>query len=181
MVDRRNSYLFLILSFLAGILAGTLISILYAEPLYALIVRYLPVLHMEAEKRNYGVAYGRYVFLLRLPVWCVLTTAVFTGFYLPVFCCLAFLAGTGVSVLIVAATMLQNMLGLIDALAVLLPHSLFYLFAFWALYELAGKKAMFTLGEQIRIAAKIASFWIIGILLETLVSPVMICRLLRTA
>lgn len=181
MVIRQNqvSYGLPLSLFVAGILVGTAIGILRADNLAKMIVCYLPMLHIEAQRVQFGLGFGQYVCRLRLPVFGVMAVSVFTGFSAVIFTGVSFAAGASAAIVILSATMLGGMTGILQALALFLPHSLFYLFGYWALYELAGKRMLFRTSEQIQIAVKIGVIWLAGMLTETLISPFAVTWVLR--
>ena len=72
------------------------------------------------------------------------------------FAAIAFISGVSAAVIITSATMLFGITGILQALALFLPHFIFYVFGYWALYELAYKRSEFRLGEQIGILFRIA-------------------------
>ena len=57
------------------------------------------------------------------------------------------------------------------------PHFIFYIFGYWALYELAYKRSEFRLGEQIGILFRIALIWAVGIGSEVLLAPLVVTKI----
>ena len=181
MVIRSNSsfYGLPLGMFVAGILVGTAISIWRADFLYRQIICYLPAVHLQIQQTGFPSTFFLFVCRLRLPVFLLMAVSIFSGFALLVFSGAAFISGASAAVVITSATMLTGIVGILQALALFLPHSLFYIFGYWALYELAGKRRSFTLGEQIGILVRIAGVWAAGMGAEALLSPLVITRVIH--
>ncbi len=181
MVIRTNSYFYVLPlgMFVAGILVGTAVSIWRADFLYRQIVCYLPAVHLQIQQTGFPSNFFLFVCRLRLPVFLLMAASIFSGFALLVFSGTAFVSGASAAVVITSATMLTGIVGILQALALFGVHSLFYLFGYWALYELAGKRQSFTFGEQVGILVRIAGVWAAGMGMEALLSPPVITRVLR--
>lgn len=93
------------------------------------------------------------------------------------FAAIAFISGVSAAVVITSATMLFGITGILQALALFLPHFIFYIFGYWALYELAYKRSEFRLGEQIGILFRIALIWAVGIGSEVLLAPLVVTKI----
>ena len=181
MVIRSNSFFYgLPLGmFVAGIVVGTAVSILRADFLYRQIICYLPAVHLQIQQTGFPDNIFLFVCRLRLPVFLLMAISIFSGFSLLVFSGTAFISGASAAVVITSATMLTGIVGILQALALFGIHSLFYLFGYWALYELAGKRGGFTFGEQVGILVRIAGVWAAGMGAEALLSPLVITRVLH--
>ncbi len=182
MVIRSNSSFFYALPlgmFVAGTVAGTVVSIWRADFLCRQIVCYLPAVHLQIQQTGFPSGFLLYVCRLRLPFFLLMTASAVSGFSQLVFAGTAFVTGVSAAVVITSATMMTGMIGILQAIALFGVHSLFYLFSYWTLYELAGKRQNFTLGEQVGIFIRIACVWAAGMGVEALLSPVVITRVLR--
>ncbi len=181
MVIRSNSsfYGLPLGMFVAGIVVGTAVSIWRADFLYRQIICYLPAVHLQIQQTGFPSGFLLFVCRLRLPVFLLMAISIFSGFSLLVFSGTAFISGASAAVVITSATMLTGMVGILQALALFGVHSLFYLFGYWALYELAGKRRGFTFGEQIGILIRIVGVWAAGMGAEALLSPLVVTRVLR--
>ena len=181
MVIRSNTsfYVLPLGMFVVGVLVGTAVSIWRADFLYRQIICYLPAIHLQIQQTGFPAGFFLHVCRVRLPVFFMIVAASFTSFALLVFVGIAFFSGASAAVVITSTTMLTGITGILQAFALFLPHSLFYLFGYWALYELAGKRQSFTLGEQVGIFIRIAGVWAAGMGAEALLSPLVITRVLH--
>ena len=173
-----NLYVLPLSMFVIGILVGTAVSIWRADFLYRIIVCYLPAVHLQILQTGFPSGFIAYLGKLRMPVFLVMSVSIFSNFALVVFGGIAFAAGASVAVVIIAATMFSGITGILQALLLFGLHSLFYIFAYWALYELAGKRKGFKFGEQLGILVRIAAIWVAGIVIEGLLSPMIITNVL---
>ena len=173
-----NLYILPLGMFVVGILAGTAASIWRADFLYRIIVCYLPAIHLQILQTGFPSGFLSYVGRARVPVFLIMVISIFSNFALVVFGGIAFVAGASAAVVIIAATMFAGITGILQALLLFGIHSLFYIFAYWALYELAGKRKSFQLGEQVGIVIRIAAIWVAGIAIEGLFSPIIVTRII---
>ena len=158
---RRNSLLYSlpIVMFVVGIFIGTAVSIWRSAYLYKQTICYLPAVH------------------LHLPVFLMIAVSALTNAAPAAFAAIAFISGVSAAVIITSATMLFGITGILQALALFLPHFIFYIFGYWALYELAYKRSEFRLGEQIGILFRIALIWAVGIGSEVLLAPLVVTKI----
>lgn len=173
-----NFYILPLGMFVIGILTGTAVGIWRADFLYRTIVCYLPAIHLQILQTGFPSDFLSYVGRARAPVFLIMVISIFSNFALVVFGGIAFAAGASVAVVIIAATMFVGITGILQALLLFGVHSLFYIFAYWALYELAGKRKSFQLGEQVGIIVRITAIWGTGIVIEGLLSPIVVAKLL---
>lgn len=173
------SYILPISMFLTGIIVFTALSVVYSEALYNMLICYIPIIHMELNNRQYGIEFCKYVFWMRIPLCIIMGVTIFSGFSLICFGMLAFFAGALAALVIASSTMLMGITGIISAVCILLPHSLFYIFSYWAFYELAGKKNMFSRAEQLQIVWKICLIWLAGMICEMFLSPITLERMIK--
>ena len=94
-----------------------------------------------------------------------------------VLCFMTAISGVSAAVVITSATMLFGITGILQALALFLPHFIFYIFGYWALYELAYKRSEFRLGEQIGILFRIGLIWAVGIGSEVMLAPLVVMKI----
>ena len=176
---RRNSLLYSlpIVMFVAGIFIGTAVSIWRSAYLYKQTVCYLPAVHLQIKQAGVPSGFLMYFCLLRLPVCLLIAVSAFTIAGPAAFAAIAFISGVSAAVIITSATMLFGITGILQALALFLPHFIFYIFGYWALYELAYKRSEFRLGEQIGILFRIGLIWAVGIGSEVLLAPLVVMKI----
>ena len=135
---RRNSLLYSlpIVMFVAGIFIGTAVSIWRSAYLYKQTICYLPAVHLQIKQAGFPSGFLKYVCRLRLPVFDDSSVS-FNKCCTSCFAAIAFISGVSAAVVITSATMLFGITGILQALALFLPHFIFYIFGYWALYELA--------------------------------------------
>ena len=150
---RRNSLLYSlpIVMFVVGIFIGTAVSIWRSAYLYKQTICYLPAVHLQIKQAGFPSGFLKYVCRLRLPVFLMIAVS--------------------------ALTMLFGITGILQALALFLPHFIFYIFGYWALYELAYKRSEFRLGEQIGILFRIGLIWAVGIGSEVMLAPLVVMKI----
>ena len=175
---RRNSLLYSlpIVMFVVGIFIGTAVSIWRSAYLYKQTICYLPAVHLQI-KQQLSFCFLKYVCRLRLPVFLMIAVSALTNAAPAAFAAIAFISGVSAAVIITSATMLFGITGILQALALFLPHFIFYVFGYWALYELAYKRSEFRLGEQIGILFRIALIWAVGIGSEVLLAPLVVTKI----
>lgn len=179
-VQKNNiSYMLPISMFLTGIIAFTALSVVYSEALYNMLICYIPIIHMELKNMQYGIGFCKYVLQMRIPLCIIMAVTIFSGFSLICFGMLAFFSGALAALVIASSTMLMGMTGIINGIFILLPHSLFYIFSYWAFYELAGKKDLFSRTEQMQIVWKICLIWLAGMICEMFLSPITLERMIK--
>ena len=173
---RRNSLLYSlpIVMFVAGIFIGTAVSIWRSAYLYKQTICYLPAVHLQIKQAGFPSGFLKYVCRLRLPVFLMLAVSALTN---AAFAAIAFISGVSAAVVITSATMLFGITGILQALALFLPHFIFYIFGYWALYELAYKRSEFRLGEQIGILFRIGLIWAVGIGSEVMLAPLVVMKI----
>lgn len=171
---RRNSLLYSlpIVMFVAGIFIGTAVSIWRSAYLYKQTICYLPAVHLQIKQAGFPSGFLKYVCRLRLPVFLMIAVSALTN-AAPA----AFISGVSAAVVITSATMLFGITGILQALALFLPHFIFYIFGYWALYELAYKRSEFRLGEQIGILFRIGLIWAVGIGSEVMLAPLVVMKI----
>ena len=176
---RRNSLLYSlpIVMFVVGIFIGTAVSIWRSAYLYKQTVCYLPAVHLQIKQAGFPYGFLKYVCRLRLPVFLMIAVSALTNAAPAAFAAIAFISGVSAAVVITSATMLFGITGILQALALFLPHFIFYIFGYWALYELAYKRSEFRLGEQIGILFRIALIWAVGIGSEVLLAPLVVTKI----
>ena len=146
---RRNSLLYSlpIVMFVAGIFIGTA-GIWRSAYLYKQTICYLPAVHLQIKQAGFPSGFLKYVCRLRLPVFLMIAVSALTNAAPAAFAAIAFISGVSAAVVITSATMLFGITGILQALALFLPHFIFYIFGYWALYELAYKRSEFRLGAN---------------------------------
>ena len=161
---RRNSLLYSlpIVMFVVGIFIGTAVSIWRSAYLYKQTICYLPAVHLQIKQAGFPSGFLKYVCRLRLPVFLMIAVSALTNAAPAAFAAIAFISGVS---------------GILQALALFLPHFIFYVFGYWALYELAYKRSEFRLGEQIGILFRIALIWAVGIGSEVLLAPLVVTKI----
>lgn len=176
---RRNSlfYSLPIVMFVVGILIGTAVSIWRSAYLYKQTICYLPAVHLQIKQAGFPSGFLKYVCRLRLPVFLMIAASALTNAAPATFAAIAFISGVSAAIVITSATMLFGITGILQALALFLPHFIFYIFGYWALYELAYKRSEFRLGEQIGILFRIALIWAVGIGSEVLLAPLVVTKI----
>ena len=176
---RRNSLLYSlpIVMFVVGIFIGTAVSIWRSAYLYKQTICYLPAVHLQIKQAGFPSGFLKYVCRLRLPVFLMIAVSALTNAAPAAFAAIAFISGVSAAVIITSATMFFGITGILQALALFLPHFIFYVFGYWALYELAYKRSEFRLGEQIGILFLIALIWAVGIGSEVLLVPLVVTKI----
>ena len=166
---RRNSLLYSlpIVMFVVGIFIGTAVSIWRSAYLYKQTICYLPAVHLQIKQAGFPSGFLKYVCRLRLPVFLMIAVSALTNAAPAAFAAIAFISGVSAAVIITS----------LQALALFLPHFIFYVFGYWALYELAYKRSEFRLGEQIGILFRIALIWAVGIGSEVLLAPLVVTKI----
>ena len=172
---RRNSLLYSlpIVMFVAGIFIGTAVSIWRSAYLYKQTICYLPAVHLQIKQAGFPSGFLKYVCRLRL----MIAVSALTNAAPAAFAAIAFISGVSAAVIITSATMLFGITGILQALALFLPHFIFYIFGYWALYELAYKRSEFRLGEQIGILFRIGLIWAVGIGSEVMLAPLVVMKI----
>ena len=148
-----------------------------AAYLYKQTICYLPAVHLQIKQAGFPSGFLKYVCRLRLPVFLMIAVSALTNAAPAAFAAIAFISGVSAAVVITSATMLFGITGILQALALFLPHFIFYIFGYWALYELAYKRSEFRLGEQIGILFRIALIWAVGIGSEVLLAPLVVTKI----
>ena len=168
---RRNSLLYSlpIVMFVVGIFIGTAVSIWRSAYLYKQTICYLPAVHLQIKQAGFPSGFLKYVCRLRLPVFLMIAVSALTNAAPAAFAAIAFISGVSAAVIITS--------GILQALALFLPHFIFYIFGYWALYELAYKRSEFRLGEQIGILFRIGLIWAVGIGSEVMLAPLVVMKI----
>ena len=127
---RRNSLLYSlpIVMFVVGILIGTAVSIWRSAYLYKQTICYLPVVHLQIKQAGFPSGFLKYVCRLRLPVFLMIAASALTNVAPAAFAAIAFISGVSAAIVITSATMLFGITGILQALALFLPHFIFYIF-----------------------------------------------------
>ena len=167
---RRNSLLYSlpIVMFVVGIFIGTAVSIWRSAYLYKQTICYLPAVHLQIKQAGFPSGFLKYVCRLRLPVFLMIAVSALTNAAPAAFAAIAFISGVSAAV---------SITGILQALALFLPHFIFYIFGYWALYELAYKRSEFRLGEQIGILFRIGLIWAVGIGSEVMLAPLVVMKI----
>lgn len=131
----------------------------------------------KSNRQAFLLAFLKYVCRLRLPVFLMIAVSALTNAAPAAFAAIAFISGVSAAVVITSATMLFGITGILQALALFLPHFIFYIFGYWALYELAYKRSEFRLGEQIGILFRIGLIWAVGIGSEVMLAPLVVMKI----
>ena len=127
---RRNSLLYSlpIVMFVVGIFIGTAVSIWRSAYLYKQTICYLPAVHLQIKQAGFPSGFLKYVCRLRLPVFLMIAVSALTNAAPAAFAAIAFISGVSAAVVITSATMLFGITGILQALALFLPHFIFYIF-----------------------------------------------------
>ena len=175
---RRNSLLYSlpIVMFVVGIFIGTAVSIWRSAYLYKQTVCYLPAVHLQIKQAGFPSGFLKYVCRLRLPVFLMIAVSALTNAAPAAFAAIAFISGVSAAVVITSATMLLASQEYCRLWLFFCRTLSFYIFGYWALYELAYKRSEFRLESKSGILFRIGLIWAVGIGSEVMLAPLVVMK-----
>lgn len=177
MLRRKKDFVFRLL-FLLGIAAGTAAGVWQREWITEQICVGRGLFYLQlAETDIPDSFYLVYLLKKRGTELAALVFFVYTGWYEKVLAGIICFIGIWCGLVITALTFLYGMIGFVFFGLAVFPHFLIYGFGSVLLYEFSGKRMRFGTGEQVKLTLQIACIFIVGMVGEAWIQPVILERI----